>query len=115
MELRDFKDVVYSTLMVGYICASGDPNVVHVNSASRSKTFMFEDDVTIDVVHHRLERCWRIGESKVHNCRFEESVSGFKGCLLLIPFTDSYIVVSPANVELRIDVCVTEVSDEVRD
>ncbi len=58
MELGDFEDVVDGMLMIFHVCASGDPNVVHVDSDSRAEGFMLENDVAIDVVHHGLESCW---------------------------------------------------------
>ena len=100
--------------MVRYVCAGSDPNIVHVDSDSHAERFMFEDDVAIDVIHHRLECCWRIGESKVHDRRLKKSVSGFKRCLLFVSFANAYVVIPPANIELRVDVCVAEVADEVR-
>ncbi len=115
MKLGDFEDVVYGALMIGHIRASSDSNVVHVDSDSRAERFVLEDDVTVDVVHHCLECRWRIGESEIHDRRLKKSVSGFERCLLFISFANAYIVVSPSNVKFCIDVCVTEVADEVRD
>ncbi len=33
---------------------------------------------------------------------------------MLVSFADAYIVISPADVELRINVCIAEVTDEIR-
>ena len=113
MKLGDFEDVVDGVSMIVHGRAGGDPNVVHVDSDSRAEGFMLENDVAIDVVHHGLEGRWRIGESKIHNRRFEKSISGFKCCFLFIPFADTYIVVPPSDVKLCVDVCVTEIADEI--
>ncbi len=113
VKLGDFEDVMYCALMVGHICTGGDSNVVHVDSDSRTKTFMFENDIAVNVIHHHLECRWRIGESEVHDRRLKKSVSGFECCLLFVSFPNAYIVVPPANIKFRVDVCVTEVTDEV--
>ncbi len=115
VKLGNFEDVVDSTAMIIKVSASGDADVVHVNVDCGAEGFVFEDDVSVDEVHHGLEGRWRISEPKIHNCWFEESVSGFKRCFLFIPFTDSYIIVAPPDVEFCIYVCITEISNEVRD
>ncbi len=113
--LCDLKDVVDCTLVISKVSSSCDSNVVHVNTNSGTKRFMFEDDVAIDVVHHGLECRWGVGESKVHDCRFEKSVSGFKCCLLFISFADAYVVVTPSYIKFGVYMGITEVLDEVRD
>ena len=115
MKLSDFEDVVYGTLMIRQICTGSDPDVVHVDPDRCTQRLMFEDDVTVNVVHHRLKRCWRVGESEVHDSRFEKSVSGFKCCFLFISFVNAYVVVPPSNIKFRVNVCVAEVADEIRD
>ncbi len=115
VKLGDFEDVVDCASMIVHVCASGDPNVVHINSDSRAKGFVFEDGVTIDVVHHGLEGRWRISESEIHNCRFEESISGFECHFLLVSFADTYVVVPPSNIKLCVDMCVAKIADEIRD
>ncbi|SRR6266702_1410610 len=74
---------------------------------------MLEDNVVIDVVHHGLERCWRVGESEIHDCRFKKSVSRFKCRFWFISLTDAHIIVAPSDVEFGVYMCITEVSDEV--
>ncbi len=115
VELGDFEDVVDCVLMVVHICVGSDPNVVHVDSDSHAEGFMLENDVVINVVHHGLEGRWRIGESEVHNRRFEKSISGFKCCFLLVPFADAYVVVPPSDVKLCVNMCVAEIADEICD
>src|SRR6266702_3765472 len=115
MELGDFEDVVDCASVIIQVCMGGDSNVVHVDMDSRTEGLMLENDVVIDVVHHGLEGHWQVGECKVHDRRFEKSISGFKRCLLFVSFTNAYVVVPPSNVELCVDVCVTEIADEVRD
>ncbi len=106
---------MYCALVIVHVCTGGNSNIVHINSDSRAEWFVLEDNVSIYVVHHRLESCWRIGEPEIHDCRFEESVSGFKRRFLLVSFVDTYIVVPPSDVKFGIDMCVAEIVDEVRD
>ena len=114
VKLGNFEDVVDCALMIVHVCAGGNSNVVHVNSDSCAEGFVLENDVAINVVHHGLEGRWRIGESEVHNRRFEKSISGFKCCFLLVSFADAYIVVPPSDVKLCVDMCVAEIVDKIR-
>ncbi len=58
MKLGNLEDVVYCTSMVGHICVGSDSDVVHVNSNSRTERFVFENDVAVDIVRHRLKCRW---------------------------------------------------------
>src|SRR6266702_6066986 len=113
VELGDFEDIMNHVMVIVYVCASGNPNVVHVYPNSCAEGFMFEDNVPIDVVHHGLESRWQVGESEIHDCRFKKSVSGFKRRFLLVSFANAYIVVPPSDIKLRIDVGIAEVTDEI--
>ena len=75
---------------------------------------MFEDDVTIDEVHHRLEGRWGVGETEIHYCRFEKPISGFKSCLVFVPVTNAYVVVPPSYVKFRVDMRVAQITYEIR-
>src|SRR6266702_2731632 len=114
MKLGDCEDVMYGALMIGHICARGNSDVVHINVNSRPERFVLEDDIAVNVVHHRLKCCWRISESEVHNCWFEKSVSGFKCCFLFVSLANVDIVVPPSNIKLRIDVRVAKVAYKIR-
>src|SRR6266702_242518 len=113
VELCHFEDVMNSAMVVVEVGAGGNANIIHVHPNCRSKRFVFEDDIPIDVVHHGLKRRGRVGESKVHDRRFKESVSGFKRCFPLVSLLDAYIVVSPSYIKFGVDVCVTQVANEV--
>src|SRR6266702_194476 len=104
VKLRYTEDVVNCTLVISKVSAGGDANVVHVDLDCRAKRFMLEDDIAVDEIHHGFERCWRVGESKIHNRRFKKSVSGFKCCLLLISLADAYVVITPSHIKFGIDV-----------
>src|SRR6266702_3306230 len=113
VELGNFEDVVDCVAMIFDVCTRGNPNVVHINSDGRAERFVLEDHVTIYVVHHGLEGCWGIGESEIHDCRLEKSVSGFECGFLFVSFADAYIIVSPSDVKLCVYMCIAEVADEV--
>ncbi len=115
MELGNLENVVNCVPVVVKVGTSGNSNVIHIDMDRCSKGFVFENDVLVDVVHHGLERCWRVGESEIHDCGFEKSISGFKCCLFLIPFADSYVVITPLDIKLHVYVCVTEVPNKVHD
>ncbi len=76
---------------------------------------MLEDGVSEDVVHHSLECCQGIGESKVHDRRLKKSVPHFECCFAFVSFFDAYVVIPPPDIQFRIYVGVTEVSYKVRD
>src|SRR5258707_8726953 len=50
-------------------------------------------------VHHHLEGCWGVSESKEHNCQFEESFRGQECHFRFIAWFDTYVVVPPSNVK----------------
>ncbi len=111
VELGDFKNIMHRVAVVSKVSASGDPNVIHIDADCGTEGFMFQDDIPIDVVHHGLERRWRISESKVHDGWFEKSVSGFKCRFLLVPLTDAYVVISPSNVKFCVYMCIAQVAN----
>jgi hypothetical protein len=51
------------------------------------------------VIHEVLEGGGTVAHAKKHDSWFKESAACFKGGLPLVFFSDSNIVVSPANVE----------------
>ena len=114
VELGNLEDVVNCVSVVIKGGASGDSDVVHVDTDCCPKGFVFEDDVPVYIVHHGLECRWRIGEPEVHDSGFEEPVSGFKCGFLLVSFMNLYVVIPPSDIELHVYVCVTEVSNKVR-
>ncbi len=115
VQLSDFQDIRDRSSVVVEVGVGGDSDVVHVDTDSCPKWFMFENDIVIDVVHHGLEGCWQVRESKIHDRGLEKSVSGFKRCFLLISLADANIVVPPSDVEFCIYMCVAEVTNEVCD
>jgi len=115
VKLGNFEDILDCASMIVHICTGGDSNVVHVDLDGCAKGFMFEDDVVINVVHHGLESRWGIGKSEVHDCRFKEPVSGFERCFPFISLADPDIVIPPSDVELRVNMRVAKIADEICD
>ena len=58
VELGNFKDIVYCPSMVLKVSVGSYAYIVHIDTDSGSKWFVFEDDVMVDVVHHGLKSCW---------------------------------------------------------
>ncbi len=115
MVERNLKYVTNGCYVSFDISTCCNADVVHVYSYSSPLKFVFEDGVLEDIVHHGLKSCRRVGESEVHDCGFEETIPRFECCFPLVSFLDSYVVVSPSNIQLCVDVGITEVSYEVRD
>ena len=113
MKFRYFENIVNRAFVVIEVGASGDPDVIHINPDCRSKGFVFEDNVLVNIVHHGLEGCWRVGESEVHDCRFEKSISCFKRHFRFVTFADAHIVVPPLDVELCVYVRIAEIMNEI--
>src|ERR1700733_4120431 len=59
----------------------------------------FSNQVLEDVIHHCLEGGRGIGQSKKHHQWLEKSTIHMKGCLPLITFFHTHIIVSPTNIE----------------
>jgi len=68
--------------------------VVHVYCKGSSCDLFLEQGV-----HHGLECCWGIGESKEHYCWFEESLIRYKGCLVSVFLYYLHHIVPPADVD----------------
>ncbi len=115
MKFCDFENIMNCTFVVIEVGVSGDPNVIHINPDCHSKGFVFEDNVLVDIVHHGLEGCWRVGESEVLDHRFEKSISCFKCHFLFVTFTDVHVVVPPSDIKFCIYMCVAEVTNKICD
>ena len=76
------------------LCLGEDEDIVKVDDHNS-----FVDNFFEDLIHETLEGCWRIGESKEHDCGFEEAAVGTECCFVLIALLDPDIVVSPPHVK----------------
>jgi hypothetical protein len=72
-------------------------HVVHVDRHPSFRYFFGEDRI-----HHRLEGCGGVGESKEHDRGFEQAFVSDKGGLPFVSFFDLDIVVSPTDVEFSV-------------
>ena len=96
-ELQYFRYAFDVVIEVG---AGGDCYVVHVFTNLRSQWFPFVYYRPKNPIHHCLKHGWRITETEEHHRWFPQSVLCLKGRLVFVAFLDSYIVVSPSDVQL---------------
>ena len=90
------QDIGHRSLMEGEREAlGGDRDVVHIDSDRGSPGFVLPDSVTIQCVHHGLERGRGVSEAEEHHGGFIEPPSRLKCCLMLVPCLDMDIVVLP--------------------
>ena len=87
-----------------------DEKIIHVDNEPS-----FSNHIAEGVVHEPLEGCGGVGESEEHHGRFEESLMGDEGGFPLVSVFDSYIVISPPNIEFGEDLSVSQFIYEVRD
>ena len=73
------------------------------------------DLLTEDRVHHGLKGSGRVGEAEEHDCGFEQSFVSEEGCLPLITFFDSDIIIAPADVEGCEESAAAEAVDDLQD
>ena len=75
-----------------------DEEIIHVDNEPS-----FSDHVAEGVVHEALEGGRGIGEPKEHHGWFEKAFVSDEGRFPLVTIFDSYVVVSPPDVELSED------------
>src|SRR5882762_9419281 len=88
--------------------ASGDQDIIHIDEDGTSENEVFEQ-----LIHHGLERGGGIHKAEKHYEWFEHSAIGFERGFPLISGTDTNIVISPSNIELREDSGGLEFIDDV--
>src|SRR6266436_7243239 len=78
------------------VCEGGRVNedVIHV-----ADSLIAIDEGVEDVIHHCLEGGRRVAQSEEHDKGFKQSMVRGEGCLPLIPFLQSDIVETPAEVQ----------------
>src|SRR5712675_2212788 len=81
--------------MVGWIIVCGDQHIVHVDNEPS-----FVDLVLEDGVHHHLEGGWGIRQAEEHDCWFEQSFIGNKGCFPFVSLSNADVIIPPPYVEL---------------
>src|ERR1700742_2782823 len=75
-------------------------NVVHVD---HHNSFIYE--FLEDVVHHCLEGCWTVAETKKHDEWFKGSTVSAESGLPFIAFTNTDVVVPPTHIQLGEILC----------
>ena len=87
-----------------------DEEVIHVDNEPS-----FGNHIAEGVVHKPLEGGGGVGESEEHHGGFEEPLMGNEGGFPLVAVLDSYVVVSPPNIEFGEDLSVSQLIYEVGD
>ena len=87
-----------------------DKKIVHVDDEPS-----FGNHIAEGVIHEALEGGGGVGKSEEHHGGFEEPLMGDEGGFPLVSVFDSYIVISPPNVEFGEDLSVSQFIYEVGD
>src|SRR5712664_1688814 len=93
MSAEDVEDPYYNGMMFLLCLTAEDEDVIHVDDYD---SFVYE--LSEDVIHHRLERCQTVSETKEHDKGFGQASVCLKGRLPLISVFDPHIIVSPPDV-----------------
>ena len=110
VEFSHLLQDVFGAFFVKGRVGGVDEKIIHVDNEPS-----FGNHITEGVVHEPLEGGGGVGESKKHHCGFKESFMGDEGRLPLVTIFDSYVVVSPADVELSKYLGVSQFVHEVGD
>ena len=78
-----------------------DEEIIHVDNEPS-----FSNHIVKGVVHESLKGGRGVGKSEEHYSGFEKSSVGNEGCFPLVAVLDSYVVVSPPDVELSEDLSI---------
>ena len=87
-----------------------DEDVIHV-----AYDFAMVDELMKDVIHHCLECCGGVAQSKEHDSWFEQASVSPECGLPLIALLDPHIVEPPAEVEYGEELSTTEVGQDIGD
>ena len=87
-----------------------DKKVVHVDNEPS-----FCDHIMKEVVHESLKGGRRIGKTKEHYSRFEESFMGNESGLPLVPVFDMDVVIPPMDIKLGENFCSLEFINKIGD
>src|SRR5882724_4548632 len=94
MSVEDVQDPYHNGMVFLLCLATKNEDVVHVDDYNS-----FVDELSEDVIHHRLEHRQAVSETKEHDKRFEQALVHLKGCLPLVSILDSHVIVSPSDVQ----------------
>src|SRR5258707_12956989 len=87
-----------------------DQDVVHV-----AYDFTTVNELTKDVIHHHLEHCRGVAQSKEHDSWFEQALVSPECGLPFITLLDPHVVEPPAEVKYSEELGTTEGGQDIRD
>src|SRR5882724_5466058 len=93
MSEEDVQDPYHNGMVFLLCLATENEDIVHVDDYNS-----FIDELSEDVIHHHLECCQAVSETKEHDKRFKQASVRLKGCLPLVSILDSHVVVSPSDI-----------------
>ena len=108
VELSHALQNAFSVFFVEGGVGRVDEEIVHVDDEPSLGNHIAEG-----VVHETLEGGGGVGEPEEHHCRFEQSLVSNNGRFPLVTVFDSYVVVSPSDVELREDFGISQFVYEI--
>ena len=97
------KHVVHGCSVIVIIDMGGNGYIVHVNTDESTKELMLSYDRAENVVHHCLKGSGGAGVAKNHDSWFIEAVKCLEGAIVFVTFLDADIIISPADVQLCIN------------
>src|SRR5260221_318694 len=109
LPLEGSKDLV-DNLLVFREGGGVDEDVVHV-----AYDFAMINELMKDVIHHHLECCRGVAQSKEHDSWFEQALVSPECSLPLIALLDLHIVEPPAEVEYGEELSTMEAGQDIRD
>src|SRR6266702_255294 len=82
--------------MMGDMVGGCDQDIVHVDYY-----FSCRGEVPEYGIHHGLESAWGVGQAEEHDARFVEPEVCLECSLLLVALLNSYVIVTPTDIEFR--------------
>src|SRR6202453_5480095 len=99
MVLRNCEDIFNSFYVVRKRSGRSNSNIVHIDSDNSPLDSEFCHDIFVNLIHHCLESCGGVTESKKHDSGLKESISCFERRFVFVAFLDSDVIVSPSYIE----------------
>ena len=87
-----------------------DEEIIHIDNEPT-----FCNHIAEGVIHETLEGGGGVGKSEEHHGWFEKSFVGNEGSFPLVSVLDSYVVVSPPDVEFGEDLGISQLVHKIRD
>ena len=87
-----------------------DKDVIHV-----AYDFTMIDELTKDVIHHHLECCGGVAQSKEHDSWFKQALVSLEHSFPLVTLLNPHIVEPPVEVEYSEELSVVEAGQDIGD